>query len=88
MMGTSWLVQIFEMSDEDAQNVVGGLLSGIDGLTVELAFRGPDRFLVVDCGSAAQAISVQRFVTAIDPRAVVIHTSTTPRASRELSAAV
>jgi hypothetical protein len=75
-MGSNWMVQIYEMSDEDAQRLVGALLDGIDGLTVELAVTGKDRFLIVDCGTAEQAIAVQRFVTAVDPRAVVIHTST------------
>ena len=71
-----WVVQIYEMADADAQNMVGGILSGIDGLTVELAVSGPDRFLIVDCSTAVQAVSVHRFVTAVDPNAVVIHTST------------
>ena len=83
-MGSNWMVQIFEMSDDYAQRVVGGLLSGVNGITVELAFRGPDRFLEVDCESAAQAIAVQRFVTAVDPHAVVIRTSTKAREPSEL----
>jgi hypothetical protein len=84
-MSSQWMVQVFEMSDDDAQRVVGGLLSGISGITVELAFRGPDRFLVASCGSAAQAIAVQRFVTAVDPRAVAIQTSTRTRELAERS---
>jgi hypothetical protein len=80
------MVQIFEMSDDDAQRVVGGLLSGVDGITVELAFSGSDRFLAVDCGSAAQAIAVQRFVTAVDPHAVVIRTATRSAEPSKLSA--
>lgn len=87
-MDSNWMVQIFEMTDEDAQHIVGGLLSGIEGITVELAFRGPDRFLVVDCGSAAQAIAVHRFVVAIDPRAVVIQTSIKPREPVPVAVAV
>jgi hypothetical protein len=71
-----WIVQIYEMADEDAQSMVGGILSGIEGLTVEFAISGPDRFLIVDCATAVQAVSVHRFVTAIDPNAVIIQTST------------
>jgi len=79
------MVQIFEMSDDDAQRVVGGLLSGVKGIAVDLAFNGPDRFLVVDCESAAQAIAVQRFVIAIDPHAVVIRTATKSREPSEVA---
>jgi len=88
MAESGWMVQIYAMSDEDAQRIVGGLLDGIDGLTVELASNGPDRFLIVDCGTAVQAVSVQRFVTAIDPRAGVIQTSIASRESVELVEAV
>lgn len=87
-MGSSWMVQVFEMSDDEAQRVVGGLLSGIDGISVELAFRGPDRYLVASCESAAHAIAIQRFMTAVDPRAVAIQTSTRQWAPAEVPAAV
>ena len=87
MAKAGWMVQIYAMSDADAQRIVGGLLDGIDGLTVELASNGSDRFLIVDCGTAMQAVSVQRFVTAIDPRAAVIQTSIASRESVELAVA-
>ena len=76
MQGSNWIVEIYAMADEAAQTAVGGVLSGVDGLTVEPAVSGPDRFLIVDCRSHAQAVSVRKFVTAIDPTAIVIHTST------------
>lgn len=75
-MGSKWMVQIFEMSDEDAQRMIGAILSGIEGLTVEYAVTGADRFLIVDSGTAAQAVAVERLVKAVDPRAAAIHTST------------
>jgi hypothetical protein len=73
---SNWIVEIYAMADEVAQNIVGAGLRGVEGLTVEPAVSGPDRFLIVDCSSHAQAVSVRRFVTTLDPSAMVIHTST------------
>ena len=84
-MGSKWMVQIFEMSDEDAQRIIGAILSGIESVTVEFAVTGADRFLIVDSGTAAQAVAVERLVKAIDPRSAVIHTST--RAAAQVEAA-
>jgi len=81
------MVQIYAMADAEAQGLVGGVLSGIDGLTVESAVRDTDRFLIVSCSTATQAVSVQRFVTAIDPSAVLVHTSTGPRSLVDASVA-
>jgi hypothetical protein len=85
-MGSKWMVQIFEMSDEDAQRMIGAILSGVDGLAVEFAATGAARFLIVDSGTAAQAVAVERLVKAIDPRAAVIHTSTRAAAQAEAAA--
>lgn len=79
MVAAGWMVQIYAMGDAEAQRVVGGVLSGIDGLAVEAVVREADRFLIVSCSTATQAVSVQRFVTAIDPGAVLVHTSTGSR---------
>lgn len=76
MQDSNWIVEIYAMGDEVAQTAVGAGLSGVEGLTVELAASGPDRFLIVDCSSHSQAVSVRKFVMALDPRAIVIHTST------------
>ena len=85
-MGSKWMAQIFEMSDEDAQRMIGAILSGIDSVTVEYAVTGADRFLIVDSGTAAQAVAVDRLVKAIDPRAAAIHTSTRAAAQAEAAA--
>lgn len=87
MADVGWLVQIYEMSDAEAQGLVGGVLCGIDGLTVELAVRDEDQFLIVNCDNAIQAVAVQRFVKAIDPRALLVHTSTGSRQLAESSVA-
>jgi hypothetical protein len=81
------MVQVYEMADADAQRLVGGVLAGIDGLTVELAVSGSGQFLVVNCSTAAQAVAVQRFVTAVDPSAIVIHTSFNARTPVEVNVA-
>ena len=85
-MGSKWMVQIFAMSDEDAQRMIGAILSGIEGVTVEFAVTGADRFLIVGSGTAAQAVAVERLVKAIDPRAAVIHTSIRAAAQVESAA--
>ena len=74
MNSPPWVVQIYEMADSDSQRLVGGLLGGVDGLTVELAVSDSDRFLIVRCRSKAQAAAVNRFVVTVDPTAVVINT--------------
>lgn len=84
-MGSKWMVQIFEMSDEDAQRMIGAILRGKECLTVEYAVTGADRFLIVGSETAAQAVAVERLVKAIDPRAATIHTST--RAAVQIKAA-
>ncbi|HSI26342.1 MAG TPA: hypothetical protein VK948_02950 [Aeromicrobium sp.] len=76
MQDFNWIVEIYAMGDEVAQTVVAAGLSGVEGLTVEPAVSGPDRFLIVDCSSHAQAVSVRKLVTALDPSAILIHTST------------
>lgn len=75
-MGSKWMVQIFEMSDEDGQRMIGAILRGYGSVTVEYAVTGTDRFLIVNSETAAQAVSVERLVKSIDPRAALISTST------------
>ena len=75
---SGWTLHIYEMSDTEAQHIVGAVLSGMDGLTVESAERDDACFLIVDCQTRAQAASVRQIVTSIDPRAVLHHTAIGP----------
>ena len=77
MVGTpSWLVQIYEVTDDASQELIAGLLSGIDGLTVESPMSGSRRFVVVECTDSMQARSVFKLVHSIDFDARLLHTAT------------
>lgn len=67
-----WPVQIYAVSDDHAQELIVGLLSGIDELTVEAATSGPDHFVIVECVDGDQADSVGRVITAIDFDATLV----------------
>jgi hypothetical protein len=71
----SWVVQIYDMTDIGTQELVQGLLSGLDGTTAQTAANGPDHYVVVECGTARQAQAVFSLVTSADPGATLIHTT-------------
>lgn len=71
-----WLVQIYELTDAHAQDLVAGLLAGVDDLTVSAGPDGKDHFVTVVLRDASKAQSVYQLVTSIDPKAVIIHSST------------
>ena len=70
-----WIVQIYGVSDDHAQELIVGLLSGVEDLIVESAVSGPDRFVIVESPDDAQARSVGRVITAIDFEARLIHSA-------------
>ena len=72
---SSPVIQIYDMSDADAQELVIGLLQAWDGLDARPAFSGPDRYVVVECSDSARAHSIFTMVTAVDPGATLIHTT-------------
>jgi len=63
---TNRLVQVFAVSDVRAQELIVGLLSGVQDLEVEAARSGPDFFVITECDAAVQAESVGRIVSSID----------------------
>lgn len=71
-----WLVQIYELTNGNAQDLVAGLLAGVDDLTVNAGPNGQGHFVTVVLRDASKAQSVYRLVTSVDPRAVLIHSST------------
>jgi len=71
-----WLVQIYELTDTHAQDLVAGLLAGVDDLTVNAGPHGQDHFVTIVLRDTSKAQSVYRLVTSVDPRAVLIHSST------------
>jgi hypothetical protein len=72
----SWLIQIYAVTDDASQELIAGLLSGIEGLTVESPTSGAQRFVVVECSDSLQAGSVFKLVTSIDFGARLVHTAT------------
>jgi hypothetical protein len=75
----SWLVQIYELSDEISQEILAGLLAGVSKLAVDAQSTPTDCFLIVECVDSAQAQWVRDLVTSVDHRARLIHTASGPR---------
>jgi hypothetical protein len=73
-----WRLQIYLVSDQTSQELISGLLAGIDTLTVEVARSDFDSFVVVESASQEEADDVHRFVEAVDPGVKLIHTSVEP----------
>jgi hypothetical protein len=63
---TQRLLQVFELSDERAQELIVGLLRGVQDISVEAATSGPDHFVITECDDVFQADSVARIVNSID----------------------
>lgn len=63
---TQRLLQVFEVSDGRAQELIVGLLRGVADMRVEAALGGPDFFVITECDDAMQADSVARIVNSID----------------------
>lgn len=71
-----WRLQIYLVSDQTSQELIAGLLAGIDSLVVDVACSDFDHFVVVECTDSREAYEVGRFVQAIDAGVRLIHTST------------
>jgi hypothetical protein len=72
----AWRLQIYLVSDRTSQELVAGLLAGIDTLVVEVANSDFDSFVIIESAGQDEADDVLRFVEAVDPGVKLIHTST------------
>ena len=72
---SSPVIQIYDMSDVDAQELVLGLLRDWKGVGASPAFSGPDRYVVIECADPGRAQSIFTMVTSIDPSATLIHST-------------
>jgi hypothetical protein len=72
------LVQIFEVSNVRAQELIVGLLTRVSDLTVTAASHGPDLLVSTACADERQATSVFRLVTSIDFDARLVHSTAGP----------
>jgi len=84
MTHPAWLIQIFEMTDVAAREMIVGFLRPITGIRVEVTHHGPDHFLIVQSHDAEQAESVARMVMASDEGSILLHTSQGPPAPVDL----
>jgi hypothetical protein len=75
---TPSLVQIFEVSDVRAQELIVGLLRRVSDLMVTAASHGPDLLVNTACVDEGQARSVFRLVTSIDFDARLVHATAGP----------
>jgi hypothetical protein len=70
-----WRLQIYLVSDQTSQELIAGLLAGIDSLVVDVVSSDFDEFVVVESTGEREAYEVFRLVQAIDPGATLVHTS-------------
>jgi len=68
-----WRLQIYLVSDQTSQELIAGLLAGIDSLVVDVANSDFDHFVIVESASSDEAYEVLRFVQAIDPGMKLVH---------------
>ena len=72
----SWpVIQMYDMSDVDAQELVVGLLQAWGGVAARPAYHGPDRQATVECNDPARAHAIFTMVTSVDPGAVLVHST-------------
>ena len=70
---SSPVIQLYDMSDADAQELVVGLLRDWTGVEARPATSGPDRYVVVECSDPEHARSIFTLVTSVDPGATLLH---------------
>jgi hypothetical protein len=70
-----WRLQIYLVSDQTSQELIAGLLAGIDSLVVDVVSSDFDEFVVVESTGDREAYEVFRLAQAIDPGATLVHTS-------------
>ena len=74
-----WLVQIFQMTDQESQWSVADTLAGIGGFNVDSRTCERGSFLIIEAEDPARALNVYELVMATDPFAELIHSTTGPK---------
>ena len=75
MVGQSWVVQVYSVSNRAVQHMIVGRLRKIDGLTVEPTVSDRDVLVVVESPDRPHAGWVSRTVHWIDPEAILLHST-------------
>ena len=70
-----WRLQIYLVSDRTLQELIAGLLAGMDSIVVEAASSDFDDFLIVESATGQEADEVHRFIRAVDPDVKLVHTT-------------
>ena len=76
MASLNWLIQVYEMSDQSAQESALSVLSDMPGLTVDARSCERGNFLIVECADDTQAMAVYELVVMTDPHAELAHSAT------------
>jgi hypothetical protein len=83
IMGPSWVVQVYAVSNVALQQLIVGRLRKIDGVTVEPIVKGRDILVVVESPDRPHAGWVSRVVDWIDPGASLLHSFAGPPGAGE-----
>lgn len=83
MADSSWVLQIFRMSDASAQKAVASSLSGINGLNIDARTCERGSYLFIDGGHETQTWIIYALVIMGDPLAQLVHTASGLRARPE-----
>ena len=75
---SSSVIQLYDVSGVDAQELVVGLLQDWSGVDARPAVSGPDRYVVVECSDPGHARSIFTLVTSADPGATLLHATNGP----------
>ena len=78
MNNASWLIQVYEMADLQAQQSTVSFLSAMPGLTVDARTCDRGSYVIVECADASEALAVFELVMMADPHSELIHSTTGP----------
>ena len=82
-MDNVWLIEIYDLNAEGLVQVENAIHVMKD-VTMASALRDGQPYIVVGCPTQSDAIRVQHTVAAVDPAAIVIHTTEGVGESQEL----
>jgi hypothetical protein len=78
-----WLIEIYDLNAGGLVQVENAI-HVMEGATMASALRDGQPYVVVGCPTESDAIRVQHTVAAVDPAAIVIHTTEGAGESQEL----
>jgi hypothetical protein len=73
---SSWLLQVYEMSDPASRESAMSLLASAPGVTVDARSCDRGDFLIAECPDTANAMAMYELVILADPHAELIYSAT------------